>query len=111
MKLVDAYMAWCPNFHIHADLARVGQIVVGTQEVALRESDHTRMGGDVLPSWRGVCAGSGMVLGGSTPMGRLVLMFAAFNRLVVRDRLAPDVVHEAFLAIDEYRAAVAPGTF
>ena len=37
---------------------------------------------------------------------RIIQMFVAFHAMVVRDGLDPQVVHTAFLEIDEYRAIV-----
>jgi hypothetical protein len=38
----------------------------------------------------------------------LVKLLAEFHTLVVRDGLDPQVVHDAFLEIDEYRTVIAP---
>ena len=37
---------------------------------------------------------------------RIIQMFVAFHAMVVRDGIDPQVVHTAFLEIDEYRAIV-----
>jgi hypothetical protein len=37
-------------------------------------------------------------------------MFVLFNTLVVRDKVDPQVAHQAFLAIDEYRKTISPDT-
>lgn len=39
---------------------------------------------------------------------RLQLMFIDFNTIVVRDGVDPQTAHNAFLAIDEYRALISP---
>lgn len=41
---------------------------------------------------------------------RIAHLFVTFNTLVVRDGLDPQAVHRAFLAVDEYRARIAPDT-
>lgn len=38
-----------------------------------------------------------------TPEERAARVFMLFNKLVIRDKMDPLVVHEAFLAIDEYK--------
>ncbi len=38
----------------------------------------------------------------------IALLFITFHTLVVRDGVAPQDAHQAFLAIDEYREAMAP---
>jgi hypothetical protein len=37
-------------------------------------------------------------------------MFVLFNTLVVRDKVDPQVAHQAFLAIDEYRKTISYNT-
>lgn len=37
-------------------------------------------------------------------------IFLEFNTIVVRDGLAPEVVHKAFLSIDEYAEGLSPQT-
>ena len=44
------------------------------------------------------------------PDRRLAMLFIAFNTIVVRDKVPAEAVHRAFLAIDEYRKAIAPDT-
>lgn len=39
---------------------------------------------------------------------QLVMMFTDFHQIVVRDGLPADLVHSAFLAIDEYRRTISP---
>lgn len=53
----------------------------------------------------------GMFGGHSTkddPIKQLLAMFILFNTITVRDRVPVEVVHEAFLGIDEYRTAISP---
>ena len=42
------------------------------------------------------------------PWQQVAMLFIDFHGLVVGDRMDPQVVHQAFLAIDEYRARIAP---
>ena len=39
---------------------------------------------------------------------REMMLFIEFNTLVVRDLIPPEVVHKAFLEIDEYRQRISP---
>jgi hypothetical protein len=41
-------------------------------------------------------------------MEALASLFIEFHDMVVRDGINPQVAHEAFLAIDEYRESIAP---
>jgi len=41
-------------------------------------------------------------------MRLLAMLFIEFNAMVVRDGINPQIAHKAFLAIDEYRDAIAP---
>jgi hypothetical protein len=41
---------------------------------------------------------------------QLLAMFILFNTLVVRDRVAVEAAHAAFLKIDEYRKTISPDT-
>lgn len=43
----------------------------------------------------------------STADQRLVAIFILFSAIIVREGLDPEIVHQAFLAIDEYRDALA----
>jgi hypothetical protein len=42
------------------------------------------------------------------PMKLLAMIFIEFNAMVVRYGIDPQEAHKAFLAIDEYRDAIAP---
>jgi hypothetical protein len=42
----------------------------------------------------------------STPDQRLVAIFILFSAIVVREGLDAEIVHQAFLAIDDYREAL-----
>lgn len=42
----------------------------------------------------------------SAPDQRLVAIFILFSAIVVREGLDAEIVHQAFLAIDEYREAL-----
>ena len=90
MQLVDAYMAWG---------------LVGTQERIERDLDLPL--GRRMPMWNGVCVNFGAYQSPDLDQQRALLTFIT---IVVRDRLDPQVVHEAFLAIDEYRARISPDT-
>ena len=41
-------------------------------------------------------------------MKLLAMLFIEFNAMIVRDGIDPQEAHHAFLAIDEYREAIAP---
>lgn len=59
-------------------------------------------------SWCYADQGAGKAPEGSGAYGALAMLFINFNTLVVRDGIDPQVAHEAFLAIDEYRKHIAP---
>ncbi len=105
LTLVDAHMAWCPHNPLYRDNGRHGQIVVGRRNDVAREADRGPLA-DRLPLTRRVCAANG--LQARTQAERIALMFIGFNMLVVRDRLDPQVVHRAFMAINEYRLCMTP---
>ena len=105
LDLVDAHMAWCPNIPLHRASRRLGHIVVGRRSEVAHAADRGPLA-DRLPLSRRVCAANGMQA--RTQAERIALMFIGFNMLVVRDRLDPQTVHRAFMAIDEYRLCMAP---
>ena len=47
-------------------------------------------------------------LHGKSPEERKAQLFIDFHTMVVRDGVPPPDAHEAFLAIDEYRASISP---
>jgi hypothetical protein len=103
MKAKDALFAWTP---VHWDSSRsaatCGKVRIGP---LLRKGDidwtdhpikYSHTGGAAYTAWR-TCE----------PTKRLAMIFIEFNAMVVRDGIDPKEAHKAFLAIDEYRDAIA----
>ncbi|MDX7953457.1 hypothetical protein P7D22_20025 [Lichenihabitans sp. Uapishka_5] len=95
MKLIQSMIAWNPA---HGEAQRGHEVKVGPWPDRTgwsRSYDNT---------------------GGSCYMERhdaelwqqIALMFIDFHTLVVGDNMDPQAVHEAFLAIDEYRERISP---
>ena len=86
MKLADARMIWTtPN-----DLAVVR---IADDHGRPRPSNRHQFWCDVAQGEKGETA--------------VVVMFSNFHKLVVRDGFEPQIVHRAFLKIDEYRRVIA----
>jgi hypothetical protein len=104
MKAKDALFAWTP---VHSDSIRFdatrGKVRIGPllHEGDIDWTDHpvkyAFTGGASYIAWR-AC----------DPMRLLAMIFIEFNAMVVRDGIDPQLAHKAFLAIDEYRDAIAP---
>lgn len=100
MKAKDALIAWNPA-HL-TDKARSTDVAVGTLlEMGQRDwtAPYLLTGGAAEVSWR--------QMEGDLMRARL---FIEFHTLVVRDGIDPMAAHEAFMAIDEYRASISPDT-
>jgi hypothetical protein len=80
-------------------------VVVGRRQDVAHEIERGHLV-DRMPLSMRLCAANG--LQPRTQAERIALLFIAFNTMVVRDRLDPQVVHHAFLAIDEYRLCMPP---
>lgn len=100
MKASEALIAWTPNFDHNADNPTRGQVKVG-RLLQKHEADWTapyQMTGGAaytarrtLDKWQSIA-----------------MVFVDFQTLVVGYGIDPQVAHEAFLAIDEYRQRIAP---
>ncbi|MDB5432518.1 MAG: hypothetical protein JWP35_3634 [Caulobacter sp.] len=100
MKAAEALVAWTPDNGIYEGLkTTIGQVAVGP---LIREGQ-----GD----WTDPFA----YTGGAAYVARrkkkgwplVAMVFIDFQTMVVRDGIDPQVAHEAFLAIDEYRQKIA----
>ena len=93
MKLAEIMYAWTPATW---ESPTAGQVRVGV---------HPDRVGWTRPfaSCLGACDLSFVEASDSE---RIIQMFVAFHAMVVRDGIDPQVVHTAFLEIDEYRAIV-----
>jgi hypothetical protein len=95
MKLINAMYAWTrPD----SDKPTAGMVKVGLHP------DWTGWS-DAYSSWLGAGNHNFSEL---SDAGRLTQMFLDFHKIVVGDRVNPQVAHKAFLEIDEYRRAIAP---
>lgn len=102
MKLTEADVIWTPT-------ARTVARYAGCIRVEPHNSHWQRTDGDF---W--MPAAKAWNIGGH-PRAKnddvqLLSMFVLFNTIVVRDGVAPDKAHKAFLAIDEYRQTISPDT-
>lgn len=88
MKLTEAMIAWTPE---------TDRIKIGPWPDESGWSDAYEM-------TAGACAS---VLPDATPAERILAMFLWFHSIVVEDHVPPQAAHQAFLAIDEYRANIA----
>lgn len=98
MKAAEALIAWTPARE--TDQPTCGQVKVGhlLHEGEVDWTDpYTSTGGAAHVDRRSY-----------TGWKSIALVFIDFNTLVVGDGLDPKVVHEAFLAIDEYRQRISP---
>lgn len=101
MKFLDCMIAWTPaNEDWGAEGQAAGSVTVGPWPDRSRWSDAYAM-------TEGACD---MALHDLNSDARDLMLFIIFNKLVVRDGLDAMVVHEAFLAIDEYRQRLSPDT-
>jgi hypothetical protein len=104
MKAKDALFAWTPvHWNSSRSDATRGKVRIGP---LLQHGDtdwtdypveYSHIGGAAYTAWR-TCE----------PAKLLAMIFIEFNAMVVRDGIDPKEVHKAFLAIDEYRDAIAP---
>ena len=93
MKLAEIMYAWTPATW---ESTTAGQVRVGV---------HPDRVGWTRPfaSCLGACD---LSFAEASDSERIIQMFVAFHAMVVRDGIDPQVVHTAFLEIDEYRAIV-----
>ena len=98
MKAYEAMIAWTPAYY-QGDLT-VGQVEVGP---LVKEGDP-----DWTKSYRFTGGAAFASRHGARGAESLAYLFIDFHTLVVRDGIEFSKVHEAFLAIDEYRAAISP---
>lgn len=98
MKARDALIAWTPARHTDDPMA--GKVKVGP---LLRDSD---------PDWTRPYSSTGgaafVERRSMTGHTSTMMVFVDFHTLVVGDGLDPNVVHEAFLAIDEFAETISP---
>ena len=100
MKQIEAIIAWTPARWADLKPETAGQVVVvpAPDEAGLAKGYMMRAGA------------SSSALAGLSDEARIARLFIDFQTLVVRDGIAPQAVHRAFLAIDEYRYRIAPDT-
>lgn len=105
MKARDALFAWTPvSWDSQAYASTRGKVKIGPliKEGDIDWTDHPAeyafTGGAKSISWRRE----------SDPMRLLAMIFIEFHAMVVRDGIAVAEAHRVFLAIDEYREAIAP---
>jgi hypothetical protein len=84
MKAIQAVISWNP---------RTGEVGVATRAGPRGQLTV----GAVFADWLTM-----------SPETRLAQLFINFHTMVVRDHIDPQRAHSAFLAVDEYRAAVSP---
>lgn len=88
MRLEDVVFGWTPQ---HWDRhPTVGQVDVGLVGDCQWTSKFIRTDGRLFPNW-------------PMRLDRERYMFQLFNLIVVADAIDPQVAHNAFLKIDEYR--------
>ena len=100
MKAKDALVAWTPDTPAFAGMATRGMVRVGPL-VGEDEGDWT---------WNFACTGGAAFTDRRKLTGwrAVAMMMIEFHTLVVGGYIDPQVAHEAFLAIDEYRRRIAP---
>lgn len=103
MKTKDALIAWTPDQEWHGDDPSRGRVEVGplltdgVRDWTLHPFRYDMTGGAAhvdrrtMPAWQAIA-----------------MLFIDFHTMVVRDGIHPQVAHEAFLKIDEYRERIAP---
>jgi len=87
MKANEALIAWNPRGDVKV-------ACVGTKNWS---DGFSRTGGATYSNTRNLTADKSVLM-----------LFIEFHTLVVRDGVQPEIAHKAFLAIDEYRNAIAP---
>ena len=98
MKLAETMIAWTPRHDFLADRPTFGRVEAGPHpDRGGWSRAFFSTGGACMSDWRE-----------ADEAGRLALLFILFNTLVIRDEIDPAEAHRAFLAIDEYRAAIPP---
>lgn len=100
MKQLEAIIAWTPVRWAELRPETAGQIAV------LPHPD----GADAAKRFMMRAGASSSALHALSEEARIARLFIDFQTIVVRDGLDPQVVHRAFLAIDEYRFRIAPDT-
>ncbi|AYO83005.1 hypothetical protein [Methylobacterium brachiatum] len=100
MKQIEAIIAWTPARWAELKPETAGQVVVVPvpDEAGTSKRYMMRAGA------------SSSALAALSDEARIARLFIDFQTLVVRDGLDPQDVHQAFLAIDEYRFRIAPDT-
>lgn len=91
MRMNLARIAWTPRMPRFESEPTYGQVVVAELAPGWCGS-HPYTGGACMADWTE-----------ATGWRAAAMLFGAFNSMVVRDGIDPRVVHDAFLAIDEYR--------
>jgi hypothetical protein len=99
MKANEALIAWTPAGD--PDDPTSGKVKVGE----LLSNPHAKDWTDPFTHTGGAAYAEVRELTGHASVARL---FIDFHTLVVGDGIDPKVAHEAFLAIDEYRAFISP---
>lgn len=99
MKAAEAMIAWTPNFDHEDGNATKGQVRVGPLQ---QEGD---------PDWTfgySMTGGAAYTARRNMPeWQQIAMVFIDWQTLVYGYKIDPDVAHEAFLAIDEYRQRIA----
>ena len=98
MKACDALIAWNGNNEWDRDDPLREQVKVASVPVHPGWADGYR------------CTGGACMAGrrGHEKWKQIALLFIDFQTLVVNYKIDPAVVHDAFLAIDEYRQRISP---
>ena len=98
MKQLEAIIAWTPTHWADVRPETAGKVaVVPFLDQAGLSDAYAMTGGacyvdrHTMPEWQ-----------------RIAMLFIEFNTIVVRDGVDAQEAHRAFLAIDEYRARIAP---
>lgn len=101
MKFLETMIAWTPTTESWADTHyKPGSVRIGPWPDRQRWSDAYAM-------TEGACDAEMHVL---SPVERSLAVFMIFNKLVIRDGLDAEVVHDEFLKLDEYRERLSPDT-
>lgn len=100
MKYADAYIAWSPGKG--SGWWRTDTKNPGTVKVVYRPMQSGWDDGFLFTG--GACYKVVQEAKGDDAVARL---FIEWHHIVLRDRVDPEVAHQAFLAIDEYRDALA----
>lgn len=98
LRYLEAMIAWTPRSEAEGHRSTVGQVKVGPWPDRTGWSDAF------------ACHGGGAEVTEHLPSKARVtaMVLQDFHTLVCRDGMRPRVVHEAFLAISEYRRAIDP---